>query len=399
MVRTGIGRWRPMPAQRAATTLGAVTMSGGDEALFDAATDRMIRQLDLLDELAAGHASAADPNVGDVDVGEPQDPWLVRGLESHNVAEWQAVLCQIVPNQVYDKDRVGPHEPLYIDATPSQEDYAAAAVRWQQAGFTPAEAKAWSEALDIHDDWREGAERAEEWRSRGFTPDEAWHWLQGDVPPADDAEHSRIFRDAGWHFFSVWSLYCLLDRESESWSTRAEFARLPTLHALNCARAGLTAHEAESLLGWESAELETHLAELFQTRSRIDPFIAMHFNHQQWQANCSEDDDTAWPFYARRLWDLHDEDDDEARRKRRQSPYGGPHVKKPHWKVLEERTERERREATPSWRPEPCPGSGGVGTLKFRDGSEDWQVRCPECGVRWAGGSSSPLPAHDRRRG
>lgn len=46
----------------------------------------------------------------------------------------------------------------------------------------------------------------------------------------------------------------------------------------------------------------------------------------------------------------------------------------------------------------PCTHSGGRGELEFRDGMEEWYVRCPGCGVRWMGGSESPLPAHDHPR-
>ncbi|GAB2767545.1 hypothetical protein GCM10027020_20400 [Nocardioides salsibiostraticola] len=45
-----------------------------------------------------------------------------------------------------------------------------------------------------------------------------------------------------------------------------------------------------------------------------------------------------------------------------------------------------------------CAGSGSSGTLEFRKGSDEWWVYCPVCGVRWAGGGSDPLRAHEDKR-
>lgn len=44
--------------------------------------------------------------------------------------------------------------------------------------------------------------------------------------------------------------------------------------------------------------------------------------------------------------------------------------------------------------PEICPNSAGSGTLEYRDGYEEWFVKCPICGARWNGGPGSPLPEH-----
>ena len=45
-----------------------------------------------------------------------------------------------------------------------------------------------------------------------------------------------------------------------------------------------------------------------------------------------------------------------------------------------------------------CPGSGGPGTLEFRDGWEEWWVHCPVCGVKWMGGNGEVLSEHRDRR-
>jgi len=304
----------------------------------------------------------------------------------------------LAATEVLNRDGVGPGAPLYIDRTPSQEDLAQAASRWHQLDFTPEEDKEWTDAIDIHAEWQRGAELAEEWRSRGFAPEEARCWVQGDVAPGDDAEHSRGFRDANWHYFDVWTLYCFLEKDTPAWTSRRDWTRLPITHALNCARAGLTPHAAEGLLGKDAHTLELHLAELFEGRGRIDPFVAMLFNHHQWQASGCDDSESDCPFYARRLWDLHDEADDKARSRGEQPPYGGPYARKPRWRITEEREERERAEAN---RPKPqrCANSGGRGELEFRDGMEDWYVHCPECGVTWMGGNGDPLPTHNRPLG
>lgn len=361
-----------------------------EEALFDAAQYRARTGRDLLDELA-------DVEVQDEMSGShaPIDPWLAAGLEETAIPIWQAVMHEIVPNEVFNEERVGPDDPLYLDATPPQEEYARAAAKWHQSGFSPEEAKDWTHAIDIHERWRIGPDLADQWRCRGFTPAETRRWVQGDVSPADDPEHSKIFRDADWHPFLVWTLHCFLERESEAWDNRGEWARLPVTHALNCARAGLTPREAEALLHMDEQELETHLTGRFEERGPIDPFIAMLFNHHQWQANGCEDDDSSWPFYARRLWDLHDEDDDKARRQGQRAPYGGPYAKKPRWKISEERADQAKAEAK---RPKPvqCGNSGGLGDLEFRDGMEEWYVHCPDCGVMWMGGNGDPLPVHNR---
>lgn len=369
-----------------------MTSSADDEAaLFDAAHFQA-KPRDLLDELADVEAEggAATP--------PPTEPSLATSLEPKTVPAWQAVMHELVPSGVLDEDHVESIDWLSVDETSSQADYVRAAALWHQSGFTPNEARDWTDAIEIHDRWRTGADLAAEWRSHGFTPEEARPWTQGEVAPVDDAAHSRAFRDAGWHPFDVWALYCFFDRDSEAWVHRSEWARLPVAHALNCARAGLTPREAASALELDSDVLEARLRDRFSERGRISPFIAMLFNHHQWQASGCEDDDGTWPFYARRLWDLHDEADNSARQDGMPPPYGGPHTEKPRWKLLEERAERKKAE---SERPKPvqCSNSGGRGDLEFRDGMEDWYVHCPECGVTWMGGNGDSLPVHDRPPG
>ncbi|GAA1874379.1 hypothetical protein GCM10009751_37410 [Myceligenerans crystallogenes] len=46
---------------------------------------------------------------------------------------------------------------------------------------------------------------------------------------------------------------------------------------------------------------------------------------------------------------------------------------------------------------EVCPASGqNVGRMVEIPGSDDWNIRCPECGMSWAGGSTV-LDEHPRR--
>jgi hypothetical protein len=62
------------------------------------------------------------------------------------------------------------------------------------------------------------------------------------------------------------------------------------------------------------------------------------------------------------------------------------------------RQEREATEAAPrdADAGRECPGTGREGELIFQEPGDDWHVKCPVCGARWAGGSSI-VPAHDRR--
>lgn len=346
---------------------------------------------DLLDELHA--IDTEEPSMGQEPAG---DPWLGAGLVPESIPAWQAVMHKVVPTRVWNPDRiVGWDEPMLIAADLSQEDCARAAARWQATGFTPAEAEDWTEALGIEDDWRVGADEAAKWRSRGFTPEDAWGWVRGDVAPGEGAEHAQVFRDAGWHPFYVWTLHCFLER-GPARDARIAWASLPITHALNCARAGLSASEAEYLLGCDQGETEEYLSRRFDERGRIDPSRAILFNQHQFLASREGFDDSEWEFFGRRLWDLHDETDEEDRRRGKEPTYGGPRTKKPRWKFLEERAEREKREAERP-KPELCPGTGGEGTLEFRDGWEEWYVICRVCGVRFVGGSATPLSPHNRR--
>lgn len=44
-----------------------------------------------------------------------------------------------------------------------------------------------------------------------------------------------------------------------------------------------------------------------------------------------------------------------------------------------------------------CAGSGKPGDVTFAEPGDDWSVRCPECGMRWAGGSHVVEPHADAR--
>jgi hypothetical protein len=324
------------------------------------------------------------------------EPWIAAGFDQSEIDIWRKAVLDAVPRQVKNQDRRASDAPYYVDFTPQAADIARVASRWRSLGFSPREVTSWTVGLDIDDAWLTGPDLAEQWRTRGFSPKEAHAWSWGEVAPGDDPEHSRIFRDAGWHHFMVWTLYCLLDREGEAWADRRGWSEMPQDHALNCARAGLTPGEAASFVGADEKLLERYLADRFDVRGRIDPFIAMLFNHHQWQASGWEDNDTDRPFYARHLWDLHDEQDDCAEKQGGRPPYGGPRTDKPRWKLLEERAEWVRTESVRRRESSHCPNSGGPGQLEFRDGFEEWKVHCPECGTTWAGGGEI-LPNHDRR--
>lgn len=326
---------------------------------------------------------------------EADDPWLAAGLSPAEIRIWRAAMLESVPRQVWNECRE-PDAPFYVDCTPQEEDLATVASRWRSLGFEPRDVTAWTQALDFDGGWMSAPEVAEQWRTRKFSPEEAHHWSCGEVAPCDDAEHSRIFRDAGWHRFTVWTLYCFLDRDDEAWTDRKKWADLPVELALSCARAGLTPSEAASFVGADEKVLERYLDARFDTRSRIEPFTAMLFNHHQALAYGPGDEDEAcWPSYARHLWDLHDEEDDRANKRGNPAPYGGPRTVKPHWKRLEEHAGWVKSES-PRLQTPLCPNSGESGQIEFRDGFEEWKVRCPECGTTWAGGGQI-LPNHYRR--
>jgi hypothetical protein len=44
-----------------------------------------------------------------------------------------------------------------------------------------------------------------------------------------------------------------------------------------------------------------------------------------------------------------------------------------------------------------CPGTGQRGELDFSAPGDDWYVKCPVCGMTWAGGSDVIDPHKDRR--
>jgi hypothetical protein len=50
----------------------------------------------------------------------------------------------------------------------------------------------------------------------------------------------------------------------------------------------------------------------------------------------------------------------------------------------------QKQEDTKAW----CPSSGeNVGRMIEIQGSDEWYIRCPTCGMRWSGGSTV-LPDH-----
>ncbi len=52
---------------------------------------------------------------------------------------------------------------------------------------------------------------------------------------------------------------------------------------------------------------------------------------------------------------------------------------------MQEEEDVKRREEDMKRR---CPSSGGkVGIMIERPGSDDWYIKCPACGMQWAGGS------------
>lgn len=44
-----------------------------------------------------------------------------------------------------------------------------------------------------------------------------------------------------------------------------------------------------------------------------------------------------------------------------------------------------------------CPGTGGQVLVEDQQGGDDWYVKCPVCGMRWAGGSHVVAPHQDWR--
>jgi hypothetical protein len=44
-----------------------------------------------------------------------------------------------------------------------------------------------------------------------------------------------------------------------------------------------------------------------------------------------------------------------------------------------------------------CPGTGQKGNVEFQKGGDDWYVKCPVCGMTWAGGNDTVQPHEDWR--
>ncbi|WP_214105076.1 Eco57I restriction-modification methylase domain-containing protein [Acrocarpospora catenulata] len=67
------------------------------------------------------------------------------------------------------------------------------------------------------------------------------------------------------------------------------------------------------------------------------------------------------------------------------------------WRDFQDQLMRELEEdSEPTPDPDLCPGSGQEGRLEFRDGWEEWHVRCHVCGAQWSGGSAILNPHRPR---
>ncbi|GAA2494104.1 hypothetical protein Ahu01nite_033620 [Winogradskya humida] len=44
-----------------------------------------------------------------------------------------------------------------------------------------------------------------------------------------------------------------------------------------------------------------------------------------------------------------------------------------------------------------CPGTGQKGNIEYQKGGDDWFVKCPVCGLTWAGGNHTVGPHEDWR--
>lgn len=373
-----------------------MTAAAGEDALFDVAPYRVKPYPDLLDELAAIEARGAAAAVE-----APHDPWKSVGPDPASISAWQVTMARISPSKLWNPDYdSGSDQPLIIDAHWAELDLARVAGGWRASGFTPEEAVAWKESLSPDNErWRTVPSLAADWRDRGFTPSDARMWVDGDLAPEFGAELAERYRDADWHPYHAWSLRIFRKQVGDWRAERDLWVALPVYHALNCARAGFTPAEAAELVDVDECELARLLELRHDVRGPIDSFEAMDFNNRVRDPELGWSDTAPSPFWERRLWDCQDESDDAARRRGEREPiYGGPYAKKPRWKEHEERAEREKAEAAHP-NPELCPGSGGAGTLEFRDGWEEWWVHCPVCGVTWMGGNGDPLPEHTQRRG
>lgn len=303
------------------------------------------------------------------------DLWWVAGFSPESRREWTTALPEL-------------GEP--IDSEIADEDRVRVASRWRVGGFTVKESRCWHDAFAHRQDWELLAPTAREWRDAGFLPEEAGAWSRGWPMPEESVEYAGLFRDAGWHPFHVWLLYSFsTDSYGVDWgNVRRRWAPIPWSHALACARAGMSPEEALDSLELHPTELERRLRDRFTGRTPVDPFVAMHVNHHIWLSYGTEIPPDA-PFWAERLWDLHDEEDDCDRREGRVPTNGGPHAQHP----LGTNGPGTKKSVAPT----PCPGSGQKGRMVERDGWDEWYVVCPTCETTWVGGPTAPLPDHDSR--
>jgi hypothetical protein len=226
--------------------------------------------------------------------------WWSAGFSPDDVEQWFAVARDVVAMQ---------DQPLAL------EDMPAVASTWRCAGFTPAEARGWVSTLINYEDRYDVVHEARRWRAAGFTPDTAFRWRQwGYFEGEHELEFVLLFEAAGWSHGHAAALYMLLSRHP--YDQRDDLVRewldldLGPDKTLNYVKAAVTVTEAVALerANLRPNVLESELQARYEVSTPIDPFVAMHLNHQCGLGfGMDDDDESQWPFWARHIPDLHDQ--------------------------------------------------------------------------------------------
>ncbi len=194
-------------------------------------------------------------------------------------------------------------------------EVVAVAQTWKAAGFTPEQAQAWSRVSLNIENAAHLVHEARRWRAAGFDPDAARQWRQSGVLEAEqDLEFAVLFANQDWHPMHAALLGILLSRyaHSEYDQRRRDWLALELgpETTLNYVKAGVTCDQARAFesLSLQPRTLEAELQARYEQLPPLDTFLAVHFNHICYGEGRDEHlDDEELPFYARHIWDRHDE--------------------------------------------------------------------------------------------
>ncbi|WP_210503346.1 hypothetical protein [Nocardioides xinjiangensis] len=260
--------------------------------------------------MTAGGKDQAEYRVVFLDPVDDAEPWLGEHITKHGQADamWRAGFSSDEANDWYAVGRwlVRTEE----NPEPADVDVAAIAQVWKIAGFTPAETRAWRNAITEHDDPYDVPLTARSWRAAGFTADEAHTWLRpGSVFSDETLEFATLFANQGWYVGEsslLWLLSTRLDIDDLDAYKRAWLdTGIDSVSVLDFIKAGVTPEEAKVLYQLRNREhLESELRAREADLPPIDPSWAAWINHIVY-VMCGEEPGFL-PFAFEHVRDSHD---------------------------------------------------------------------------------------------